>query len=470
LSGTYFSLQGGDISEITFEDATHYTLLRSGCDGEQVDGAGDIGCTETGVYSLDTTTGVLSLTDATNTTRTIPFITQSIEAEGEHLDILGTTLANNGGPLTSAPDGGSKIIQCFGASLTEGDPTSRTYGLHCPTQGQASRDGILARAQLWVNARLPYCQSANHAHDADKSCASTCTRTEPAAWDAYRSDCSGFVSWAWGLPPPGRTTGQFGDVSTSIGGNDLQPGDALVNPGKHIVLFGGWTNASHTAAVLQEEPGCSAKINYAHQYTSNVTVSGSSVYVAFNRESFHAIRFNKLCASACSGSDAGTNAPSSVVGGGPDSDGGGVPLTSGTPGSSTGSGGSGGSTGGGTSGGGGGGSPGGGGGGISVGSSSGSGSSCGAPTTECGASCKNLETDNDNCGECGLVCPSMTTCNSGQCTGRACTNDGTCNPGSDGSGLICGPADKCVPGCHSTSQCPGTETCVSGMCKNHMTG
>lgn len=44
-------------------------------------------------------------------------------------------------------------------------------------------------------------------------------------------------------------------------------------------------------------------------------------------------------------------------------------------------------------------------------------------------------------------------------SGPPCTNDGECNPGDDGSGMICGPSDTCIPGCHSDAQCPGDETC-----------
>src|ERR1700689_2281389 len=57
LRGTYFALNDSLISEITFEDATHYSLLKSGCAGEQVDGEGDIGCTQTGTYVLDSAAG-----------------------------------------------------------------------------------------------------------------------------------------------------------------------------------------------------------------------------------------------------------------------------------------------------------------------------------------------------------------------------------------------------------------------------
>jgi hypothetical protein len=42
--------------------------------------------------------------------------------------------------------------------------------------------------------------------------------------------------------------------------------------------------------------------------------------------------------------------------------------------------------------------------------------------------------------------------------GAACSSHGACNPGNDGSGLIC-VGGRCVPGCVSNIQCPGTSTC-----------
>jgi len=49
-------------------------------------------------------------------------------------------------------------------------------------------------------------------------------------------------------------------------------------------------------------------------------------------------------------------------------------------------------------------------------------------------------------------------------SGRACTSDGTCNPGNDGAGEIC-TAGRCVAGCRTTAQCPGSKSCVSGQCR-----
>jgi len=158
-------------------------------------------------------------------------------------------------------------------------------------------DDVIARAQQWVNAKLKYCQAPNHAHDYDTACSSTCNRQDNPDWDPYRSDCSGFISWAWGLPAPGRVTSQFAPadntVSHAINGIDLEPGDALNYPADHIILFVKWITKG-SQAEFYEEPGCSSSTPYAHAFTSSVTINGSSVHVSYEGMTFTAIRYNKI--------------------------------------------------------------------------------------------------------------------------------------------------------------------------------
>lgn len=93
----------------------------------------------------------------------------------------------------------------------------------------------------------------------DVICGGSCSRTGAArsvAWDLYRSDCSGFVSWSWGLPAPGETTRTLAPYDTKVSSlitvDELEPGDALNGHG-HVVLFGGWADrAAGTALLLQE--------------------------------------------------------------------------------------------------------------------------------------------------------------------------------------------------------------------------
>ena len=161
----------------------------------------------------------------------------------------------------------------------------------------------VARAEQWVSAQLLYCQSPNHASDAiDPACPAVCNRTSNAAWDPYRSDCSGLVSWAWGLPAPGHTTYGFApfatDITTAIPAASLAPGDA-VNNSDHVMLFKAWVGQQ---ATFIEEPGCSTTPDYAHEFTSAVTLNGDQITVAYNQMTFTAIHFDALgpsCTSTC---------------------------------------------------------------------------------------------------------------------------------------------------------------------------
>jgi len=182
---------------------------------------------------------------------------------------------------------------CSGAPPSDSDPATSGTSSEALTRGDA-----VSRAEQWVNAELSYCQSPNHQHDYDPSCSSVCNRTDSAAWDAYRSDCSGLVSWAWELPAPGRVTGTFApfvdDITAAIAASDLQPGDA-VNSSDHVMLFKEWVTAGEVATFI-EEPGCSAATPYAHEFTSSVSISGSSIHVAYNGMTFTAIRYTGISA------------------------------------------------------------------------------------------------------------------------------------------------------------------------------
>jgi hypothetical protein len=140
----------------------------------------------------------------------------------------------------------------------------------------------VARGMEWVAAKVPYCQSANHEPDGDSACAATCERPDNPAWDPYRSDCSGFLSWAWGLPPPGHTTATLAPFDTSVSAvieaAELAPGDAINND-THTMLFVGWTTAAMNEAQFMEEPGCSSSQPYAREVTAGVAISGHSVTV-----------------------------------------------------------------------------------------------------------------------------------------------------------------------------------------------
>jgi hypothetical protein len=194
-------------------------------------------------------------------------------------------------------------LACLGglAALVIGCSSAPQSGAPEPVASSASAittTDVLSRADQWVTAKLLYCQSANHQPDYDTSCSSVCNRENNTLWDPYRSDCSGFVSWAWGLPAPGRVTGEFAPfdttVSHTIQGIDLEPGDALnLSAGGHIILFVQWITKG-SEAQFYEEPGCSSSTPYAHSFNSAVTINGSSLSVAWFGEAFTAIRFDSI--------------------------------------------------------------------------------------------------------------------------------------------------------------------------------
>ncbi|WP_406202253.1 peptidoglycan-binding protein [Streptomyces sp. NBC_01017] len=102
-----------------------------------------------------------------------------------------------------------------------------------------TRAEIITRAKKWVTAKVPYSMSKYWS-------------------DGYRQDCSGFVSMAWNLPG-NEWTGSLHEYGVRIAKKDLQPGDILLfhnpaNPekGSHVVIFGGWTDHTHTYYVAYE--------------------------------------------------------------------------------------------------------------------------------------------------------------------------------------------------------------------------
>lgn len=83
-----------------------------------------------------------------------------------------------------------------------------------------------ARAAVWVTRDVPYSQGAT--------------------FDGYRTDCSGYVSMAWGLARPGLSTYSLRRVGDFITKPQLRRGDALLSPTTHVVLFDSWANAERT--------------------------------------------------------------------------------------------------------------------------------------------------------------------------------------------------------------------------------
>lgn len=226
-----------------------------------------------------------------------------------HLVLIATGLSVLAGCSSQAPGAGH-----------ESDPASSgSIGTTAAALTTVTRSDAISNAELWVDAKLQYCQAPNGAHDDDTACSATCTRESNAEWDPYRSDCSGFVSWAWELPAPGRVTGELAPfdstVSSTIDCTDMKAGDAAnLTAGGHIVLFKSWVTPG-TEAVFLEEPGCSAAEPYAHEFTSAVTCSGVNVDIAYEGESFTAIRYVNIADDPESPADAGVTEADASSGG-----------------------------------------------------------------------------------------------------------------------------------------------------------
>jgi hypothetical protein len=106
-----------------------------------------------------------------------------------------------------------------------------------------TRADILARAQSWMDAQVPYSQTRY--------------------FHGYRTDCSGFASMCWKATSRGRpyslSTRTLHDVSHPITPGELLPGDAMLHAGDHVRIFYGWLDPSHTSYVAYEQTGPSMK-------------------------------------------------------------------------------------------------------------------------------------------------------------------------------------------------------------------
>lgn len=133
-------------------------------------------------------------------------------------------------------------------------PAGALAALTLPTAAEADDERALAitglmactRAQRWVDADVPYSQSAYY--------------------NGYRTDCSGFVSFAWGLARPGLSTYSLRRVGDFITKPQLRRGDALLSPTTHVVMFDKWADAGRTSYWGYEESSSQGAVHRVIPY------------------------------------------------------------------------------------------------------------------------------------------------------------------------------------------------------------
>eukprot|EP01006_Ploeotia_vitrea_P010972 TRINITY_DN29110_c0_g1_i1.p1 TRINITY_DN29110_c0_g1~~TRINITY_DN29110_c0_g1_i1.p1 ORF type:complete len:265 (+),score=-8.52 TRINITY_DN29110_c0_g1_i1:19-813(+) len=154
------------------------------------------------------------------------------------------------------------------------------YGPKCGSPGGCvNRTGILAKAHEWAKKKIPYCQC-----NGPQECCGNCPYC-----GTFRCDCSGYVSYCWDLPY-GYTTSTLHEVAHRITKEEMVPGDVMLCPGDHVVMFTGWAYPNKTAYHACQEPGCHVTWGPHHAYCSIVTYP-----FIVRPDCFKPYRLNNVC-------------------------------------------------------------------------------------------------------------------------------------------------------------------------------
>lgn len=92
----------------------------------------------------------------------------------------------------------------------------------------------------------------------------------------------GFVSFVWGLPPPGDVPLTLFSHCDQISQHELEPGDAIILPSAFVVLFGGWV-------------GPDAFSSFALRDFGDVCRSEEASFSFFQSQGFFPCRFRLAC-------------------------------------------------------------------------------------------------------------------------------------------------------------------------------
>ncbi|MFJ5266625.1 hypothetical protein ACIQAC_39850 [Streptomyces sp. NPDC088387] len=144
--------------------------------------------------------------------------------------------------LTAAPSATAQPAAVGGESASA--PRTTVDAAALAAAPQITRDEVVLRARSWLRPTVPYDQHATHTNE----------------YGTYRTDCSGYVSMAWGLPGPGPNTVGLLDFSHPIAKGDLKTGDILLDAQgnsntRHVVLFDKWADDGQSSYWGYEQSG-----------------------------------------------------------------------------------------------------------------------------------------------------------------------------------------------------------------------
>ncbi len=131
-------------------------------------------------------------------------------------------------------------MSSYTARLQVGEPSG--------PDGTVDRAEVLRRAVGWVIQEVPYSQTSWWTDE----------------HGTYRQDCSGYVSMVWDLArETNYWTGNLATVSHQITSAALRPGDILLLPQEHTVIFAGWADVERTRFNLFEQFATGHPARYA---------------------------------------------------------------------------------------------------------------------------------------------------------------------------------------------------------------
>ncbi|MEH3034246.1 MAG: hypothetical protein PGN07_09470 [Aeromicrobium erythreum] len=148
------------------------------------------------------------------------------------------------GTALVAPVGAVGVAQSASADASGAKVTAASS---VETKATISGTTVINRAKTWMTAHnggpVPYSQSATYG--------------------GYRTDCSGYVSMAYGYGKPGLNTVGLADPSVSTrftSKANLRKGDTIIDPNgtstsRHVVIFEKWANDAKTSYWAYEQRG-----------------------------------------------------------------------------------------------------------------------------------------------------------------------------------------------------------------------